>query len=134
MAQVARTTSNVQNINVAALQSTITSLKSKFVNNGTIFAADLNNIVNVYNAIITHTHSVDEVAFSAFGNTYDYDTTASVVSSAGIKGHPAGTPNLTAGSTIQATTQQTFASAINGLRTHTHTITDRLWTDAQGDQ
>lgn len=134
MAQTARATSNVESINTSALQTSITALKAKFVDGATISAADINSIANIYNTIIGHTHSVTEYAFSAFGNVNDWGTTFATATSTGIKGVASTGSSRAAGGLIYASEQKALADAINAIKSHTHSITDRYWVDDNGNQ
>lgn len=129
MAQISTTTSNIQGVSVSSLQTSINNLRTKFVSGSTIYAADLNDVVSLYNTWITHNHSVTDTLFISFGDipTYPSDVTEPRTTSS-VKGKTNSSTSSSVGNNITASLHNTVAGLVNGIRTHTHTITDKVQT------
>lgn len=132
MPTVNRTTSGIQNVSAASLQSLITTIKGKIVLNQSITAADVNQLIILYNTWIQHNHTSGDLrGIDTFGNITVYGGgtwgAAKTSSAALTTGGAAYTnePFLNAiDDQIDAADVNTFISRINSIRTHKHTIND----------
>lgn len=128
MPQINTTTSNVK----TTLAATINAYRAKFVKGIKISYADIVNVMNLYNTWLTHTHTVADRLWIAFGNTSPYGTTTEVRTTAaptGI-GLAALAPMADPGKIpISPAYQNQATNAINATpaTTHSHPIIDSYY-------
>lgn len=124
MAQVARTTNAMGNVNVQALQNTIANIRAR-LNSGEVSAALFNDLVWVYNNLAQHAHVYTDYSYIAFGNTAP-KATAFVDRWTSA---PFGSP-IAVGPASQhilyAPTVNNLVNMVNALRTHTHDAHDEI--------
>lgn len=132
MPQVQRTTSGLQTVSAASLQSLINTVKSIIISSGSVKAADVNQVLSAYNTWRQHTHSVSDLrGVDTFGNisvygggTYAASPTSSAARDTGGTLFP-NEPFVNAiNEQIDATDVNTTISRINSIRDHKHTIFD----------
>lgn len=112
-----KTSSNVSDLDIVALQTAINALKLKIVKGGTITAADITEIQNIYNQIASHTHTLTETTSLS-------DPVGSTITSGEVKGRQVLALSYAKGNTIVQSANNAIINAVNWLRTHTHEYND----------
>jgi len=94
---------------------------------GSIITADgFNDLIEVFNAWRQHTHTVDDVQFIAYGSTPGRSNTTVSATTSTVTGTSALTNTVAEGDSITAAGSNTVISAINAIRSHSHSLDDGI--------
>ncbi len=127
MAQIASGTSGIANLDVNALQTLINNVRARLVADKTIRAQDMKDIVNTYNALIQHNHTVVDTYYVAFGNkapraSYSENRISEIPGFQAFDGS-----GIISGGAIVTNAIRDLASLINLFKTHGHSIIDNTY-------
>jgi len=124
MAQVTRTTGNVQGVSFSATD--LNNLEANFATGQIINRSAILTLIDYFADIDDHTHNVtDERRRITFGN--NGSAASNTEDTQGPSGMPAVPADPSSASTITASKHNQIRNAINALRGHVH-----VWDDDQG--
>lgn len=128
MAQVLVTVSTPVGYVLATMQSTVDALVSNMAAGKAITAADVAELVSIYNTYVSHYHTVSDLrGVNTYGNLNVYGSGVYVAKQSSTPtGKVAGTTpvGVSSGSEITAADINTIIGFINSMRNHNHTIDD----------
>ena len=123
MPQISTTTSG-PNYDTTAFTNLANSLLTATAVGQPTNASNWEQLRSLLNTWVSHTHTVTDQLYIAFGNTNAYATTSvtATTSSCGATGE---SHAEVAGNDVTASWVNDLISRINGIRTHSHPITDQ---------
>ena len=125
MPRTNRTTSTPKGLSFNS--SDLDSLKVQFIAGSDISHSTITTLLGYAQELNSHTHSVQDLKYSAYGNTYAYPTTTSTDNTAS----PSGTSNISDiyrayGEVVQDDEVDQLRALVNALQSHTHNINDNI--------
>lgn len=125
MPQTNRTTSTPQGLSFNS--STLNTLKSSFSTGSNISHSAITTLLGYAQELNSHTHSVEDREYSAYGNTYAHSSTTSTDNTA----NPSGTSSISDtnrayGDLVQDDEVDQLRALVNALQSHTHNINDNI--------
>jgi hypothetical protein len=125
MAQTQRNPTSMTWTNLASQAATITTLRANIAQGKDIRAVDINSLATLINNCLGHYHTYsDSYQLATYGNNGDRTNYSETKASAAT--------GITAAVAVVANTDITFGKhnslrdAVNSLRTHAHSISDRI--------
>lgn len=131
MPQIQRATRGIRS-GASTLQSLITTLTNAMIQNQSVTASDVNQLISAYNTWILHDHKSDDLrGRDTYGNVTVYgsnkwasDPTSSQAKTSGGSNFSTSGFVVAATNDINDTDVNTIIGLINAVRTHKHTIFD----------
>ncbi|OYZ19534.1 MAG: hypothetical protein B7Y39_11945 [Bdellovibrio sp. 28-41-41] len=123
MAQVSTTT----NFPVTGLPQTFAQYRARFNPGNIIYNADVLNLVTIYNAFRSHTHTVTDIYYVAYGNANPFPSSSVSDTTGNMVPLPAAivAPAAPQGNTIRVAVANYYIGRVMGITAnHRHPIVD----------
>ena len=133
MATIERTSTGMQDPSSSEIETTIADLRSKLVSGRIVYAADINQLISLWNRFNDHYHRTDDLyGIDNYGNVgsyggggaYDYanEPTYRLQDGGGWYGDQGGVSTSTV---FSASLHNEFAARFNSTNGHAHLFDDR---------
>lgn len=107
-----------------SMRSYIDSLIAAIQPGMVVQASHYNSLVTLVNALISHTHTVTDVGYVAYGNKAAHGSTSYTTATGPLYGAVAYQTAVNSSEVITSTKVNQLIQVLNTLRTHYHAISD----------